>query len=278
MDSIKWPVMHLPAPLVAGQFCLADQGFATTYRSRNHALHLHGYEGGMRLAGSEIAISRGDLTVSPAGMPSSYDLGNAGRHWCIHFAPADANGDSVALPLHVSLGRAATAAQEQIAHIAQLLGSNSRRDQARASLVLQELLLWIDDHINGTIARASVSERAAALIDERFHEPLAVREIARTLGASQAHLARSFRARFGVTMQSRLLSRRMAHARYLLELTDLPIWRIAERVGIPGPSTFQQMRPALIRREPIGFRQRRAGAALIDPGPIAAMRRATRRA
>ena len=41
------------------------------------------------------------------------------------------------------------------------------------------------------------------------------------------------------------LERRAAHARFLLESTDLPIWRVAERVGMPDA---QQLRGIVGKR------------------------------
>jgi AraC-like DNA-binding protein len=219
----------------------------------------------MRLAGDEISLTTGDLTISPAGMSSSYDLEGAGRHWCIHFDPVDKGQEIVTLPLHLPLGRAAGAAQEQMAHIARLLASDSERDRARAAFAMQELLLWIDDLVNGPRARETMADRAAHLIDDRFHEPLTVDAIVRALGASQAHLARSFRARFGVTMQSRLFARRMSHARYLLESTDLPIWRIAERVGISDAQHFNKSVRRYFGESPSSLRARAEGVPQVDP-------------
>lgn len=265
VDTFGWPVSYLPVPVLAGRFSLADRNFATTYCGRNHALHLHGYTGAMRFAGGTVALAPGDLTISPARLPSSYDLDAPGRHWCIHFETAAPGEQCVQLPLHIRLGRAASAAEEQFAHIGRLLASNIERNRARAALALQELLLWIDDHVEQPDARESVAERAAALIDERFDEALTVAEIASALDASQAHLARSFRARFGVTMQSRLFIRRMMHARYLLESTDLPIWRIAERTGIADPQHFNKCVRRFFGESPSAVRGRSVAASPLDP-------------
>jgi AraC-like DNA-binding protein len=265
VDTFDWPLSHLPSPALAGRFRLADRNFATTYCGRNHALHLHGYTGAMRLAGRTIALGAGDLTISPAGLPSSYHLDTPGRHWCIHFETAAAVDQAVQLPLHIQLGSAASAAEEQFAHIGRLLASNTHRDRARSALALQELLLWVVDHVEQPGARETAAERAAALIDERFHETLTVADIASTLGASQAHLARSFRARFGTTMQYRLLVRRMTHARYLLESTDLPIWRVAERMGIPDPQHFNKCVRRFFGESPSAVRGRSGPVSPVDP-------------
>lgn len=267
MLMLDWPIAALPRVVVAGRFSLADTGFATTYRGRTHALHLHDYDGRMRLAGENWGLTSGDLTVSPAGRPSSYDLAQAGYHWCIHFVPAGRSGETIALPLRLALGGAAPAARERMSHVAALHArtGTSRVAAAGASLALQELLLWVWERSVPMPAGAEKAEQAAALVDARFPEPLTVAGIAHELGCSRAHLARQFRARFGTTLAHRLIERRMAHARYLLEATDLPIWRVAERSGVPDPQHFNKLARRLLGASPSAIRAAADGAIPLDP-------------
>src|SRR4051794_5760910 len=120
LSLFSWPAAAIPVLRVAGRFPLEEHGFATRYRSVSHALHLHGYAGGMELCGARVALKPGDLTLSPAGLESAYDLPAPGHHWCIHFMPAQAPGPVVSLPAHLPLGAAAGYAAERIAHIARL--------------------------------------------------------------------------------------------------------------------------------------------------------------
>src|SRR3982751_3068213 len=101
MGSLDWPTRAIPRIAVAGRFRLSDRGHETRYRGATHALHLHDYMGRMRSADGERAIAAGDVTISPAGLSSSYDLDAAGQHWCIPFT-AEAAGERIALPLHVA--------------------------------------------------------------------------------------------------------------------------------------------------------------------------------
>ena len=259
MKVFEWPVAAIPSVVVAGRFRLGDRGHETRYRGSTHALHLHDYTGRMRLAGGERAIGSGDVTISPAGLTSSYDLDAPGQHWCVHFAAANA-GACVALPLHVP-GQAAT--RERLAHIAALhvRSSGDAIGAVQAGLALQALLL---DIAAPTSAQLGAAERAAVLIDARFAEPLTVAEIAHAVGRSPAHLARAFRTRYANTIPHRLIARRVEHARYLLESTDLPIWRIAERVGIPDPQYFNKTVRRLLGASPSAIRAASA-AAVVDP-------------
>jgi AraC-like DNA-binding protein len=260
MHMLEWPVSFIPRIAVAGRFSLGDRRFGTRYRGGTHALHLHGYAGRMRLGGREIAIAPGDATLSPAGEPSGYDLDAPGSHWCIHFAPAE--GEAViALPLHLPAARAGRL-REGMAHVSALFAS-ARGDAvgaARAGLALQELLLGLSQ----PEVVDSPADRAAAFIDAHFHEALAVADVGAAIGRSPAHLARLFRTRFGVTMPHYLLERRAAHARFLLESTDLPIWRVAERVGIPDAQHFNKTIRRLLGASPSAIRAGVAGPR-VDP-------------
>ncbi|MEO5492598.1 MAG: helix-turn-helix transcriptional regulator [Sphingomonas sp.] len=259
MENFGWPIGVIPRIAVAGRFRLGDRGHETRYRGAMHALHLHDYAGRMRLADAERAIAAGDVTISPAGRTSSYDLDAAGQHWCIHFTADDADA-RVMLPLHVG-GQASV--RERMAHIAALhrRAGDDPVAAVQAGLALQTLLL---DLVAPAAAAPNAAERAAAVIDARFAEPLDVAAIAAAIDRSPAHLARAFRTRYATTIPHRLIARRVEHARYLLESTDLPIWRIAERVGIPDPQHFNKTVRRLTGASPSAIRATSA-AKIVDP-------------
>ena len=266
MRAIALPLATLPDITVAGRFPLTDRSFATRYLSSTHALHLHDYAARMRLGGAEVAIAPGDVTISPAGEASGYDLGSDGRHWCVHFDMAN-GGTTFEVPLHIPRRDFSAVARERMAEIATLHGQ--RADSATAgiaaSLALQQLLLWLYDCVSDAPARYDPAEAAARVIEERFQEPLGVAAIAAMVGRSSAHLARVFRARYGVTIPHRLIQRRAEHARYLLESTDLPIWRVAERAGIPDAQLFNKTLRRVLGASPSAIRARAPARALIDP-------------
>ncbi|QXQ06149.1 AraC family transcriptional regulator [Sphingosinicellaceae bacterium] len=253
-----WPLASIPRISVAGRFPLADRGYETRYLGATHALHCHDYTGRVRLTGGKRQIARGDVTISPAGDASAYDLDAPGAHWCIHFTTA-ARGETVSMPLHIT-GRQDT--REKMAHIAALYARGGSTAATLAGLALQTLLLELTD--DKPLARPGVAERAAALIDQRFTEPLSAADVAAAAGCGQAHLARAFRSRYSTTVPHRLLLRRVEHARYLLESTDLPVWRIAERAGIPDPQHFNKTVRRVLGSSPSGIR---AAAHLLPVDP-----------
>ena len=263
MDAVlSWPATTPPRLKLAGQFPLADRSHTTTYLGAAHALHLHDYTADMRLGERAIALEPGDLTLSPAGIASSYDLPSPGRHWCVHFFPTEVAEPSVALPLHLRLGPAAAYVAERLSVISRLHARAVAAPadvlaSASAAVAFQELLLWCVAHARGPDEESAgaLADRVAAMVEARFAEPLTAASIARTVGRSQNHVAKVFRQRFGMTIPRYTLQRRMAHARYLLESTDLAIAGIATRVGVDDPQYFNKLVRRFLGASPSAVRR-----------------------
>lgn len=285
--ALLWPAATIPVIRLAGRFPLQDRSYATRYLGPAHALHLHGYDGDIRIGDEQFALRPGDLTISPAGLPSLYDLRAAGHHWCVHFLPAaGAEGAAlVPMPFHLRLGAAASYAQERLIQISRrharavLDAPPDPLAAASAAVALQDLLLWCatrsqTDRPSRGAEMAAVVEQVAAIIETRFAERLSVPRIAREVGRSQNYVARHFRERFGMTIPHYALLRRIGHARYLLESTDLPISRIAARVGLPDPQYFNKQVRRLLGDSPTVIRSsaRLPGARAILAGPSADIR------
>jgi AraC-like DNA-binding protein len=260
------PTVRLPSQVfheiqASGRFMHFDRDFTTRYRGATHALHLYEYDCVMRWSGIERRIVPGDLSFSPAEEESRYHLARPGRHWCIHFTPQGPGDTPLELPVFVRLGRRAEFVAERFAHVSRLYargrgeGGGSRLATVAAMAALQELLLWLAleggadrTHPRGRVDAAA--ERAAEVLSARFAEALAMPTLARQLGVSQHHLARRFRARYGVTMPRFLLARRVERARQLLATTDLPVRDIAAAVGMPDPQHFNKQYRRLVGHAP----------------------------
>ena len=67
---------------------------------------------------------------------------------------------------------------------------------------------------------------------------------------TQNYLARMFRKRFGMTIPRYLLNRRIDYARHLLTTTNIPIHRVAARVGLPDPQHFNKQFRKLVGTSP----------------------------
>jgi AraC-like DNA-binding protein len=80
--------------------------------------------------------------------------------------------------------------------------------------------------------------RAKDLADARYSEPLDVDDLARAAGLSRAHFSREFRAAFGESPHSYLLTRRMERAAALLRNTDRSVTEVCFDVGLQSVGSF----------------------------------------
>ncbi|WP_328478355.1 AraC family transcriptional regulator [Actinoplanes sp. NBC_00393] len=76
------------------------------------------------------------------------------------------------------------------------------------------------------------------LVEQRFHEPVSLSDLAAELSLTPGHLTTVVRRKTGRTVQQWLTQRRMQQARRLLADTDLTVAAISHRVGYPDVSYF----------------------------------------
>jgi AraC-like DNA-binding protein len=80
--------------------------------------------------------------------------------------------------------------------------------------------------------------KARDLADARYWEPLSVEQLADAAGLSRAHFSREFRAAFGESPHSYLLTRRMERAAALLRNTDRSVADVCFSVGLQSVGSF----------------------------------------
>jgi AraC-like DNA-binding protein len=80
--------------------------------------------------------------------------------------------------------------------------------------------------------------RAKDLADARYHDPLAVPDLARAARLSPAHFSREFRRAFGESPHHYLLTRRLERAAALLRNTDRTVADICLTVGLRSVGSF----------------------------------------
>jgi AraC-like DNA-binding protein len=158
-------------------------------------------------------------------------------------------------------------AGERVMQIGRLLGGASASDRkinhASASLLLQELLLWLKQRsqvADTAVVPSRVSQAidgALQIIESDFADTeLTIPRLARRVGISQNYLAIHFQQRTGMTLSRYLLSKRIEHARQLLLMTNLPISRIGTRVGLADPQYFNKVFRAQSGLSPSVYRTR----------------------
>ena len=86
--------------------------------------------------------------------------------------------------------------------------------------------------------RPSIADSAAAYLNEHFSENISVRTLADRAGLSPYYFIRIFRRETGYSPHEYLIRIRMAHARYFLSFTDLPVKEICFSVGYSSESVF----------------------------------------
>ena len=98
--------------------------------------------------------------------------------------------------------------------------------------------------------------RARDLMDRDFAEPLDVPALARRALMSPGHFSRSFRAAFGETPYSHLMTRRIERAKALLRRGDLTVTEVCFAVGCTSLGSFSSRFTELVGETPSAYRAR----------------------
>jgi AraC-like DNA-binding protein len=256
-----WPAKGLSAPQEAGHFHLRDRHFCTGYRLPVLALHLYGYAGEIRFPESAALIGPGDVTLTPPGIESRYHLPRGGSHFVLHIPVPKTDGPGLSVPLHLRLGRDATAGRERLVriidHVRRARGCPDGPAATAAAGATLELFAWLAERPAASPAthpgEMAVEAAAAAL---RLHpeQALRIRDLAAQVGLSPGHLARRFRARYGHTLARYQLIQRIGAAQALLACTAAPVAAIGRRVGLPDPHHFNKLFRRIAGCPPTAFR------------------------
>ena len=92
-------------------------------------------------------------------------------------------------------------------------------------------------------------------MDREYAEPLDVEALARGVGMSAGHLSRQFRAAYGESPYSYLMTRRIERAMALLRRGDLSITEICFAVGCSSLGTFSTRFTELVGVPPSVYRR-----------------------
>lgn len=98
-------------------------------------------------------------------------------------------------------------------------------------------------------------------IDREFAQPLDVEQLARGIHVSAGHLSRQFKAAFGESPYSYLMTRRIERAMFLLRESELSVTEVSLAVGCHSLGTFSTRFRELVGVPPSEYRQRGADAA-----------------
>ncbi|MGN7916122.1 MULTISPECIES: helix-turn-helix transcriptional regulator [Lysobacter] len=97
-------------------------------------------------------------------------------------------------------------------------------------------------------------------IDREYAQPLDVEALAQGVGMSAGHLSRQFRAAYGESPYSYLMTRRIERAMALLRRGDLSVTEICFEVGCSSLGTFSTRFAELVGVPPSVYRREAAQA------------------
>ncbi len=119
------------------------------------------------------------------------------------------------------------------------------------------------------LANLAHLRRARDLIDREYARPLEVAELARAALMSTAHFSRQFRATYGETPYSYLMTRRIERAKALLRRGDLSVTEVCMEVGCASLGSFSARFTELVGETPTAYRARNHDALAGLPGCVA---------
>ncbi|WP_017539879.1 MULTISPECIES: helix-turn-helix transcriptional regulator [Nocardiopsis] len=96
-------------------------------------------------------------------------------------------------------------------------------------------------------------------IDREYAEPLDVEALARGVNMSAGHLSRRFRAAYGESPYSYLMTRRIERAMALLRRGDLSVTEVCFDVGCSSLGTFSTRFTELVGVSPSVYRRQAGG-------------------
>jgi AraC-like DNA-binding protein len=106
-------------------------------------------------------------------------------------------------------------------------------------------------------------------IDREYAKPLDVEALARDAYMSAGHLSRQFRAAFGESPYSYLMTRRIERAMALLRRGDLSVTEVCFEVGCSSLGTFSTRFTELVGVPPSAYAREHAGATQGMPACVA---------
>ena len=106
------------------------------------------------------------------------------------------------------------------------------------------------------LANLAHLRRAKDLMDREYMKPLDVPAMAQTALMSPAHFSRQFKAAYGETPYSYLMTRRIERAMALLRRGDLSVTEVCMTVGCTSLGSFSARFTELVGETPSAYRAR----------------------
>src|SRR5438067_10123828 len=125
-------------------------------------------------------------------------------------------------------------------------------------MAARRTILWVtsrpaaEQHLRDLARLRRVRDR----IDREYAQPLDVEALARGVNMSAGHLSREFKAAYGESPYSYLMTRRIERAMALLRRGDLRVTEVCFAVGCSSLGTFSTRFTELVGVTPSAYRRR----------------------
>jgi AraC family transcriptional regulator len=215
-------------------------------------------------SGHSTDCREGSVLVEPAGDLHANRFDGAGA--CVLVVQPDPGGREMLTPFLPVLERRAHLQDIDVAALARRLTHEMRAPDDLTPLSVTGLVLELLARA-ARLAGPRVGGRpppwlaaTRELLQDRFSEPLRVGEVAAAAGVHPVHLARVFRAHYGMPVSAYLRGLRVDWAANRLATTDEPIAQIADLAGFNDQSHLTRSMRARLGATPLEWRQSARGA------------------
>lgn len=219
--------------------------------------------GRLQLAAGEHRVRTHELAVLPPHEPHSYFADDDDPWTILWFHVAGANLAEVLAAIGLTADEPLTALREPwvMAGLADEVVAHLSHDETPGSILAASGAAW---HLLMSVPRqrrrrsgpVDRVQRVQAAIREDLSRPIDRAGLAAQMGISEGHLAALFRQETGTGMLEYQISLRMARARELLLLGDLPISEVARSVGYDDALYFSRVFRARTDVSPSDYRRR----------------------
>jgi len=204
-------------------------------------------EGFLEAGGLTKYCRRGSAMIFIHGEDSRYGYPPGGKE-TYHLEYITLTGQSIGTFIHAIRSRIGSVipmpAGSQSFHlftgIVKRFRERDFQDAYHESCLIYELLTAMLREAGSVSPSRDPLRFARDYVQERFHLPVTVEEIARAAGITREHLSRTYRARFGITPGRELMQLRMKAAELLLKGTEAQVEHISVRCGYSDPDAFSR--------------------------------------
>lgn len=254
-------------PLAAGFY---PRAVGHRMRRRDHPDNLLAYcaegAGTLRTEAGQWPVAAGDLMLLPAGTAHQY-AADAARPWSLYWVHYQGR---LAAEYTRFLGMAEPVAAigvqpRLIADFEALFalrgaGGNERvfvHAACQLKATLTDMACLIAMHSNARGTRIDL-DQIQQLMHRRIDRELDLDDLAQAANLSKFHFVRKFKQLTGHAPIQHFIHLKMQHACQLLDTTQEPVKRIANRVGYDDPHYFSRLFKRVIGLSPLQYRRHRA--------------------